>query len=94
MHKKSSQEPEFQCQKIWNQVLIICLIGCILLVDSFLRSLAPVSSFHKGSGLPLRLSSKESTCQYRRHRFSPWSGKIPYAMEQLSSCTTTIEPLL
>ena len=51
MHQKTSQEPEFQRQKIWNQVLIICLIGCMMLVDSFLRSLAPVSSFYKGRGL-------------------------------------------
>ena len=25
---------------------------------------------------------------------SPWSGKIPHAMEQLSLCTTTTEPVL
>ena len=24
------------------------------------------------------LSGKEPTCQYRRHRFSPWGGKIPW----------------
>ena len=28
-------------------------------------------------GLPWWLSSKESTCQYRRNRFNPWVGKIP-----------------
>ena len=28
------------------------------------------------------------------HRFEPWSGKIPHAMEQLSPCTTTTEPVL
>ena len=27
-------------------------------------------------GVPRWCSSKESTCQYRRHRFNPWSGKI------------------
>ena len=26
------------------------------------------------------------------HRFNPWSGKIPHAMEQLSPCATTTEP--
>ena len=26
--------------------------------------------------------------------FEPWSGKIPHAAEQLSPCTTTIEPVL
>ena len=25
--------------------------------------------------------------------FDPWSGKIPHAMEQLSLCATTIEPM-
>ena len=30
------------------------------------------------------LSGKESTYQCRRHRFDPWSGKIPQAGEQLS----------
>ena len=25
---------------------------------------------------------------------SPWSGKIPHAVEQLSPCTTTTEPVL
>ena len=40
------------------------------------------------------LSGKESTCQQRRCRFDPWSRKIPHAKEQLSQCTTTIEPVL
>ena len=31
------------------------------------------------SGFPWRLSSKESACQCRRHRFSPWVGKIPWS---------------
>ena len=36
------------------------------------------------AGLPRRHSGKESTCQCRRHRFDPWSRKIPHAMEHLS----------
>ena len=28
-------------------------------------------------GLPWCLSGKEAACQYRRHRFDPWSWKIP-----------------
>ena len=28
-------------------------------------------------GLLWRLSGKESTCQFRRHRFDPWVRKIP-----------------
>ena len=27
------------------------------------------------------------------HGFDPWSGKIPHAEEQLSPCTTAIEPV-
>ena len=46
------------------------------------------------SGLPWWFSDKESTCQCRRHRFSPWSGKIPDAAEQLSQCATNTEPVL
>ena len=46
------------------------------------------------SGLPWRLSGKEPTCQCRRPRFDPWSGKIPHGVEQLSLCATTAEPVL
>ena len=35
---------------------------------------------------------KESTCQFRRQGFYPWSGRIPRAIEQLS-LGTTIEPV-
>ena len=30
----------------------------------------------------------------RSHGFNPWSGKTPHAVEQLSLCATTIEPVL
>ena len=43
-------------------------------------------------GLPWWLSSKESACQCRRGGFNPWSGKIPYATEQLTPCTATAKP--
>ena len=45
-------------------------------------------------GFPGGLSGKDSACQSRRHGFDPWSGKIPYAEEQLSSYATTTEPVL
>ena len=45
-------------------------------------------------GLPCWLSGKESTCQCKRHGFGPCSRKIPHAAEQLSRCTTTIDPVL
>ena len=41
---------------------------------------------------PWWLSRWEFTCQCRRHRFDPWSEKIPRAAEQLSQCTTTTTP--
>ena len=36
------------------------------------------------------LSGKISACQCRRHRFNPWSGRIPHVAEQLSPCNATI----
>ena len=49
--------------------------------------------------IPWWLSDKESACQCRRHcrndaEFDPWSGKIKHAVEQLSPCATTTEPVL
>ena len=35
-------------------------------------------------GPPWWLSGKESACQCRRHRFDPWSRKMPHAVGQLS----------
>ena len=32
-------------------------------------------------------------CQSRRHEFNPWSRRIQRAAEELSPCTTTIEPV-
>ena len=42
----------------------------------------PVS--RKDVGLSQWLSGKESFLECRRHRFNPWSRKIPHATEQLS----------
>ena len=40
--------------------------------------------------LPWWLSGKESACQSRRHRFDPWSGKIPHTVEQLGPRATLL----
>ena len=48
----------------------------------------------KQRGLPWWLSGEESACQCRRHRFNPWSGRIPYTEEQLSPWATTTEPMI
>ena len=45
-------------------------------------------------GLPGDLVVKSPSWQCRRHRFDPWSRKIPHAAEQLSLWATTIEPVL
>ena len=50
--------------------------------------------FKKNTRFPWWLSDKEPTCQCRKHRFSSWSGKIPYGAEQLNPCTATTEPVL
>ena len=43
------------------------------------RVLKPSPILRTATGLPWWLSSKDSTCQYRRHRFDPWSGKTSHA---------------
>ena len=48
---------------------------------------------HTLKGLLWWLGGKQSTCQCRRHRFDPWPEKIPNAVEQLSPCVITIEPV-
>ena len=45
-------------------------------------------------GLPWWLSGKASACQCRRHRFDPWSRKIPQAEDQLSPWAATTGPEL
>ena len=52
-----------------------------------------VNTKHLGR-LPWWLSGKESTCQWRRHRFDPWSRNILHAAEQLCPCALSTEPVL
>ena len=42
----------------------------------------------------LDLPEYKSAWQCGGHQFDPWSGKIPHAVEQLSPCSTTIDPKL
>ena len=52
------------------------------LIIPFLRcSLQTHTHIHTHTRLPLQLSSKESTCQCRRHGLDPWFGKIPWRRE-------------
>ena len=48
----------------------------------------------KSTGLLWWLSGKESVCQCRTHGFNSWSEKLPHAVEQLSPCVETTEPVL
>ncbi|KAF4008139.1 hypothetical protein G4228_019781 [Cervus hanglu yarkandensis] len=70
-----------------KQLLHSCTVIAtnILLVDEIMR--AEVSCL----GLLWWLSGQESACQCRRHPL-PWSGKLPHAAEQLSPCSTALEP--
>ena len=45
-------------------------------------------------GLPRWLSGQDFACQRRRHRFNPWSRRIPQAARQLSPWATTTDPIL
>ena len=62
-------------------------------MESQARSYKP-SPLKLSGRLPWWSSGKDSACEHRGHRFNPWSGKIPHAMEQLSVCATTTEPAL
>ena len=42
----------------------------------------------------LKNNNKKSACWCGRHGFNPWSRNIPLAMEQLSPCAITTEPVL
>ena len=64
----------------------VCMASLLL----YMLSILPNRKF---IGLPRWLSGKESTCQCRRHGFSPWCRKIPHAAGQLSPWATTIEPV-
>ena len=66
-----------------------CDPGHVTLSFSFLISTVRIAPI----GLPWWFSDKESACQCRRRGFNLWSTKTPHATEQLSPCTTTIEPM-
>ena len=53
-----------------------------------------VGKIRNHHGLPWWLSSEEPTCQCKRLESDPWSGRIPHAVEQLSPCGRTTEPVL
>ena len=81
-------------------VLTVPLTSCSSISLPLLRP--PCSLWHNNTEIksinnttvfPWRLGGEESACQCRRHALDPWSRKIPHAPEQLSLCTTAIEPV-
>ena len=88
---------------VYIYILFICYIYFSLVLfltntidyNRFCFLIKLVITIESGTvGLPWWFSGKESTCQCRRHWFDLWSGKMPCAVEQLSSCITTIELVL
>ena len=69
--------------QIWNQ-----LLWPTKQFESWLDIDSEISPWR----FPWWRSGWESACQCRGHGFEPWSGKIPYATEQLGPWATTTEP--
>ena len=69
-------------------------LNLIFSTDSTCYSAARVLEIKKEWGnFPGGQVVKESTCQWRGHRFDPWSRKTPHATEQLSLIATPAEPV-
>ena len=80
-------------QDIYTQKLLLEICGpCHYLESHFVLCDRRVSKIYRGP--PWWLSGKESTYQWRRHGFDPWSGKIPYAVEELTPYATTSKLVL
>ena len=78
------------------QTVLISMHRTYYITISFVQVNFYLSSVLKQSkaGLPWWLSGKEFTCCCRRQGFYLQSLKIPHALEQLSPCATTVEPVL
>ena len=84
----------FQCQSQEQKNPLCSAHRLVVCAGMSLKYLSGVAMKSDSQGLPWWLSGWRSTCQCRRHRFNPWSRKIPHALEQLNPCTTTCEPVL
>ena len=74
VHRTSSLSP-FMLQT--KCLPLHCSLWASCTQQSFLSAPCFICCITFSTGLPRWLSGKESTCQRRRHRFSPWVGKIP-----------------
>ena len=61
-------------------------------METDIKSLVLLNKQTNLHGLLWWLRGKEYNCQFRRHRFDPWSEKIPHAVEQLRPYAPVIEP--
>ena len=75
-------------------IKVISFVWIILLIFSVSNYFHLCYKIVKILGHPWWLSGKKSALQSWRCGFNPWSGKIPYAAEQLSPCPTTAESVL
>ena len=71
-----------------NCLLLKCKLNSTIFKFSFNTKVKNVKTHTK---LPWWLSGKESACQFRRHGFHPWYGRIQHASEHLSLWATTTE---
>ena len=68
----------------WNscRIVVRSLVAGVLAIKQILVLSLFISMALRGSlklfGLPRWFSGKESACQYQRHGFDPWVGKIPW----------------
>ena len=97
--KVSDQKPQSFCNLISEMTshqFYYILLSRGKLLDPAHTQEKRMSQRHKSQkvGPSLGFSGWESACQCRGHGFDPWSRKIPHAMEQLSPCATTTEPVL
>ena len=79
---------------IFFELILDSLRTFRIMSSTYLRSWVWKYSINSlwNNGLPRRFSGKESICQFRKHRFDPWSGKIPCVEDQLSPWATATEP--
>ena len=81
VHQKASFWKEFQ-NSVSNRAIhanrpvVLTLLTPDLQASMVTRNL--YSKYYMFWGLPRWLRGKESACQYRRPRFCPWDGKIPW----------------
>ena len=94
--KSGSGYPTVQSSKLQSEYLFWVTKGFYQLPMESVTSINKPTSFNLKTlgGLSWWLSGKECTCQHRKHGYNPQSRRISHATEQLSSCTTTIEPVL